>query len=139
MVQTNNTLPPTCPRRNKARLATLLPGQLTTMYGTENIVLHDLSLTGAKIGLSENRGIEEPLRQGIDAVLTWNGHETFGQLMWIAPDSVGIEFEENIGTKALVETRKIQDRMAASGGLESHDKRLSSQAAQGWASGGIRV
>ena len=135
MALTNNAQQTTSPRRHKARLATLLPGQLTTMYGTENIVLHDLSLTGAKIGLSEHRGVEEILREGIDAVLTWNGHETFGQLMWVAPDSVGIEFEENIGTKALMETRKIQDRMAEAGGLQS----LSVQAAKGWARGGVRI
>ena len=117
----------------------MLPGTLTTMYGTENILLHDLSLTGAKVGLSENRGIEEQLRKGIDAVLTWNDHETFGQLMWVAPDSVGIEFEENIGTKALMETRALQDQMMAGGGLDSHKAQQSQNAAKGWARGGIRI
>ena len=122
-------------RRHKSRLATLLPGQLTTMFGTENVVLQDISLTGAKLGLSDDRKIEEELRVGIDAVLTWNGHETFGQLMWTAPDSVGIEFEENIGTKALLETRAMQDAMMAEGGPES----LNREAAEGWANGGVRI
>ena len=78
-------------------------------------------------------------KKGIDAVLTWNDHETFGQLMWVAPDSVGIEFEENIGTKALMETRALQDQMMAGGGLDSHKAQQSQNAAKGWARGGIRI
>ncbi|MXO89322.1 PilZ domain-containing protein [Pontixanthobacter aquaemixtae] len=122
-------------RRHKSRLATLLPGQLTTMFGTENVVLQDISLTGAKLGLSKNRKIEEQLRVGIDAVLTWHGHETFGQLVWTAPDSVGIEFEESIGTKALMETRAMQDELMEDGGPDS----LNRTAAEGWANGGVRI
>ena len=129
----------TSPRRNKSRLSTLLPGKLTTMFGTEDILLQDLSLTGAKLGLSERRSIEETLREGLDAVLEWNGHETFGQLMWVTKDSVGIHFEENIGTKALMETRAMQDEMNSQGGLESHSKQVSQKAAHGWARGGVRI
>lgn len=127
------------PRRTKSRLTTILPGKLTTMFGTENILLNDLSLTGAKLGLSPKRGIEERLRKGLDAVLEWNGHETFGQLVWVTKDAVGIHFDECIGTKALLETRALQDKMTADGGLKSHEKEQSKCAAQGWASGGVRI
>ncbi len=109
------------------------------MFGSEDILLFDLSLTGAKIGLSEKRKVEETLRTGIDAVLAWEGHETFGQLMWVAKDSVGIEFEQNIGTRALMATRAQHDEMVANGGLETYSEHLSEDAAKGWANGGVRI
>ncbi|MDN3646248.1 PilZ domain-containing protein [Pontixanthobacter aestiaquae] len=127
------------PRRNTSRLLTCLPGKLTTMYGSEDILLFDLSLTGAKIGLNEKRKVEETLRIGLDAVLTWEGHETFGQLMWTAKDSVGIQFEESIGTKALMATRAQHDAMVANGGLETYSEHLSQDAAKGWVNGGLRI
>ena len=139
MSGTNTQHQPTSPRRNVSRLQTCLPGSMTTMFGSEDILLFDLSLTGAKLGLSEKRKVEETLREGIDAVVTWEGHETFGRLMWVAKDSVGIEFEESIGAKALIATRVLHDQMVAEGGLETHSQHLSEDAAKGWARGGVRI
>ncbi len=106
--------PPPIGRRGRSRLRTRLPARLITVNGQHEALLADISLTGAQVLVVNRRGIAEPLRQGQDAVLQWNGFEAFGTIAWAESDQCGIAFEDMLSPQTVLDTRDAQDHYSAS-------------------------
>lgn len=122
-------------RRNRSRLATQLPARIITLFGTANVVLADLSLTGAKLQLPDKCHFAGELKEKADAQLQWFEFEAFGSLKWVKLDrsqcEVGMRFEEPIQPAILLGTRDIYDQFCKAGGYTA----LVQQAAHKWVQG----
>ncbi len=118
-------------RRSRSRLKTNLSGRITTLNGTQNVQLLDISLTGARLALSDRRGITDHLRSGMDAALEWDRFEAFGTIIWSARDEFGMRFDEGVHPKVLIETRDLHDRQKRTCG----DQYENIQSARNWAHG----
>lgn len=90
-------------RRGRSRLRVRLAARLETLSATTSVVLHDISLTGAKISAPAS------LRTGQDCVLLWDGHEAFGRLVWARAGFCGIAFDRPIAPQVLIATRDRND------------------------------
>lgn len=102
-------------RRNRSRLRTMLPATITTINGLYRALLQDISLTGARVHITDRRGIVESLLPGQDAVLEWADFEAFGTLIWVEGEACGLSFEEIVRPEILIQTRDLEDRYAAAG------------------------
>ena len=104
------TIEPSIGRRREARLRVRLGVRLTLRDGMSQAVLADLSLNGARV--IDNKG---GLRPGHEAVLQWDCHEAFGQVVWTAGDQCGLCFYEPVARAALIQTRAADDYARVSG------------------------
>ena len=52
--------------------------------------LSDLSEAGARFDT------DNPPSEGVSGLLSWNGHEFFGKIVWANENSCGLVFERNI-------------------------------------------
>lgn len=111
-------------RRSRSRLRVRLAARLETLSGTSHVVLHDLSLTGARI--SAPLGV----REGQDCVLMWEGHESFGRIVWVGGGMCGLFFDEIVPPDVLIATRDRHDVDALPDDLE-----LKREAARRFSSG----
>lgn len=118
-------------RRERSRLRTDLPASLTTLNGVFGAQLIDLSLTGAKVLVSNRHGITEELHSGLEAVLAWAGFEAFGTLVWAEGDLCGMDFERMLDPAIVLETRDLEDRYAAAGRARSDLMQLTKVWVQG--------
>ena len=131
MVELPSEQPAVTGRRDRSRLRTELPASLTTLNGVHGAHLIDLSLTGAKVLVTDRRGITEALRPGQGAVLEWAGYEAFGSLIWAEGDLCGISFEDRLDPNSLLATRDLEDRYAAAGRARSDLMRTTRDWVQG--------
>ena len=90
-------------RRARSRLRVRLAARLDTLSATHRVMLRDISLTGAKIS---DAGWA---RVGQDCVLTWDGHDAFGRIVWSTGGHCGIAFDKAIDSGVLIATRDLND------------------------------
>lgn len=88
-------------RRGQSRLRARLSAKLFLHEGTYTTILHDLSLTGAKIGAKPG------MTPGKQAIIQWSRFESFGSLVWVADDLCGISFDEPLAPAVLMHTREF--------------------------------
>lgn len=90
-------------RRGRSRLRVRLKASLTTVSATSWVVLHDLSLTGARVSAPPT------IRTGQECILAWASHEAFGAVVWVRAGLCGLVFEQMISPSLLIHTRDLQD------------------------------
>ena len=90
-------------RRSQSRLRVRLPARLTTLDGTVNAILTDLSISGAKLANLP------ALPVGKEALLQWNGHEAFGRVSWSHDGLCGLRFADPVAPEVLFATRDLDD------------------------------
>ena len=115
-------------RRARSRLRVQLGVKLTTLTSTQNAMLVDISLNGARIALTR------PIEEGLDVVLEWGPFEAFGKVLWRHEDTCGVRFYDPISPEALIATRDIDDNRLLPG-----DRELTREAAADWAQGTRRL
>lgn len=115
-------------RRGRSRLRVRLPARLVTRTLTKQVILADLSLTGAKVAT------DAELKLGTEVVLEWGKFEAFGEVVWCRGQFCGIAFFDPIAQGVLLATRDLDDT--------SHlprDRDMLREVAQGWVKGGTRL
>lgn len=121
-------------RRQRSRLRTCLPANVTTLGGTRRAILLDLSLTGARLCLLSQYLVEDAPAGGADAVLDWESGEAFGSIIWSEGEVFGLHFDEMLDPAVLIATRDLHDRLVSLGGMQF----LDNQNAKKWVEGRIR-
>lgn len=116
-------LPP-AGRRGRSRLRVRLAARLETLSETANVILHDISLTGARVSAPPGA------RAGQDCVLMWDGHESFGRIVWVRGGMCGLFFDEVVPPAVLIATRDHNDKSAL-----PEDRDLRREAARRFSSG----
>jgi hypothetical protein len=111
-------------RRGRSRLRVRLKASLTTVSSTSRVVLHDLSLTGARVSAPAT------IRVGQECVLSWAEHEAFGAVVWVRAGMCGLVFEQMIRPALLIHTRDLQDVEPL---LDDYE--ITRDAARSWVSG----
>lgn len=111
-------------RRRDSRLRLEVPAKVIALGGQFSASLCDLSQSGARFR------IDQPLKMGEDAVLTWLEYETFGRVVWSASGQAGLEFDELIDEEVLFRTRDLMDH----GAIKS-DERIHYEKARAWFTG----
>ena len=91
-------------RRKKPRLRLGVKAEIITLDGREEVLLQDLSLTGAKFHRNGNR----PFDKGL---LRWMRYETYGEVVWQRGSWVGIQFDRPISKEVLLATRAATPRL----------------------------
>jgi len=86
------------PRRGKARLRTGIPAALVTMEGRQEILLVDLSETGAGILVDDPGHIAGGLLQ-------WMDYEVYGAVVRRVGQDVGLQFDVPIDLDWVIDTR----------------------------------
>ena len=119
---------PPAGRRRRSRLRVRLPARLITLCETYNTILVDVSLLGAKVR------VDAQLRQGSDAILEWNGHEAFGEVVWCQRGFCGIAFFEAIPAGLLLATRELDETAQL-----PQEQELVRQTARQWVEGTTRL
>ena len=97
------TIEPHIGRRREARLRVRMEVRLILRDGRVQAVLADLSRNGARLVGAAN------LRPGQEALLRWDCHEAFGQVVWAAEGQCGLRFYEPVDRAALIQTRLLDD------------------------------
>ena len=115
-------------RRASARLRTRLAARMVLLAGTQNCVLIDLSLTGARVETSR------PAQLGDEAVLMWGSFETFGQVVWTTPGLCGLALFDPISDAVLLGTRQL-DQVARL----PEDRELARNSARSYVEGRVRL
>jgi hypothetical protein len=105
-----------------------LPGRLVTHAHNLPVIISDLSLTGARVLVSQ------PLRTGAEAVLEWGRHEAFGEVIWQQGQACGIVFFDPIDKAVLLATREMDDAARL-----PQDRELVRQVARQWVEGATRL
>ena len=85
-------------RRTTARYAVDCPATLKMLGGDRVGRLSDLSDAGARLETNN------PPSEGVSGLLSWNGHEHFGKIVWANDKSCGIIFERPIPMHIVEET-----------------------------------
>ncbi len=85
-------------KRGHSRLRLDTPGRLTTLWGTQNVIIRDLSQAGARLDTA-------PSGQNADCVLEWLDYEAFGTVQWQNRKACGILFDGLIPPSWLIDTR----------------------------------
>lgn len=114
--------PLTIGRRKHSRLRLRVPATFTSLHGFQQVVLDDLSQTGAQITFPNNSAFSRGL-------LKWLEFEVLAHWAWQEGSSCGLRFDEPIGEAWVLETR-----MRAPGMLDVQKKRLRTLA-KNWTEG----
>lgn len=94
------------------------------MSETANVILHDISLTGARVSAPPCA------RAGQDCVLLWDGYESFGRIVWVRGGMCGLFFDELVPPAVLIATRDRNDESAL-----PEDRELRREAARRFSTG----
>lgn len=97
-------------------------------------MLEDISLTGARVLITDRHGIDETPRAGASTVLEWFDYEVFGDVCWVAKDRLGIRFDEMVSPAVLIRTREIEDEHLAPRQAAENMRNYMSD----WAAGRVR-
>lgn len=87
-------------RRRYGRLRLRIQAKVITVLGTFSGLVVDLSLTGARVRLTNGAP-----RSG-DALLQWDSHEAFGRIVWTEGADCGIRFDEPLAENVLLDMRE---------------------------------
>lgn len=90
-------------RRVRSRLRLRLPARIETTFGAQDVLLLDLSLTGARVAL------REAVTVGRDMILAWSLFEAFGRIVWTNHATCGLRFERRLPPEILIATRDLHD------------------------------
>lgn len=90
-------------KRSNSRLRVAIAGHLILITGEWNVGIADLSQSGAKFRTLS------PVKVGEEGVLQWLHFETFGKIVWARGDYAGMEFDELLDKRVLLETRARGD------------------------------
>ena len=85
-------------RRTSARYSVDCAATLKMLGGDRKGRLSDLSEAGARLETAD------PPTEGVSGLLSWNGHEHFGKIVWANEKSCGIVFERPIPLAVVEET-----------------------------------
>lgn len=85
-------------RRSLARLKLGVPARLITLNGVQDVLLDDLSLSGAQIRLSERE-------QFSTGVLEWLAFEELVDVVWHDGSTCGVKFERRLPKECILATR----------------------------------
>ena len=91
-------------RRRHSRLRVHLPAKLITLGGTIQVVLLNLSFSGAKVLLGKGA-----VQRGSSAVLNWGNFEAFCTVAWSEGGHCGLDFDEPLAPQVLIATRDLAD------------------------------
>ena len=94
-------------RRSLPRLRLGIPAQMLLLKGLERCLLDDLSQSGARVTLA---GLLPSVGAGV--VLTAQGLDVFGTVIWARDGRVGIAFEEPLPLHNVVNLRHFADSYA---------------------------
>ena len=89
-------------RRTYSRLRVFLPARLISVFGTQQVQIHNLSRSGVKLLWTD------PVRVGGDVVMAWAHHELFGKVVWSQPQYGGVLLDEPL-TEALILSMRAAD------------------------------
>lgn len=118
--------PSTAGRRARSRLRLSVPARIETTFDRFEAVLLDISLTGARIAVTDE------LAPGRDLVLSWSSHEAFGQVVWANGATCGLRFYRPLAPAALIATRDVHD-----GRIPDPDGAIARRFARDWVEGRI--
>lgn len=102
MNDTSHMPPPGQPvrqRRGQLRVPAAPPVMLITVESRFSGIMHDISVSGARIVLRE-----KPPREGRDLLLRWGRFEAFGQVVWMTGMTLGLVFHHRIPKHFIRET-----------------------------------
>lgn len=85
-------------RRSLARLRLGVPARLITLNGVQDVLLDDLSMSGAQISLS----VGEQFSSGI---LEWLDFDELVDVVWHDGPTCGVKFENNLSKGCILATR----------------------------------
>lgn len=85
-------------RRSLARLRLGVPARLITLYGVQDVLLDDLSLSGAQIRLSDGE-------QFSSGVLEWLDFDELVDVVWHDGSTYGVKFEKHLPKGCILATR----------------------------------
>jgi hypothetical protein len=94
---------PTQGRRGRSRLKARLAARVICVSGSQRAVLNDISLTGARLTLTQ------PVKAGECIVLQWGNFEAFGDVVWSSQNQIGVKFDATIDPRTLIATRDLDD------------------------------
>ena len=94
-------------RRALPRLRLGIPAQVLLLKGLDNCLLDDLSQSGARVTLAG-----WPPSVGAGVVLTAQGLDVFGSVIWARDGRFGIAFEEPLPLHTVVNLRHFADAYA---------------------------
>ena len=115
-------------RRVAARARVALPATLEALSGTVNVILRNISETGAMLEVANL-----PAR-GADGVLCCGELDCFGTIVWARSRWCGFAFGEPIPQEIVLRLRAASD----SGQAEAASRNAASDAARRWAEGARR-
>lgn len=113
-------------RRVAARARVALPATLESLSGTVNVILRNISETGAMLEVGKL-----PAR-GADAVLCCGELDCFGTIVWARSRWCGFAFDEPIPQEMVLRLRSASD----SGQADAASRNALHDAARRWAEGG---
>lgn len=86
-------------RRTHSRLRVFLPARLISVFGTQQVLIQNLSQGGVKLRWTE------PVRVGGDVVLVWAHHELFGKVIWAEAHYGGVVLDEPLSEVLILSMR----------------------------------
>lgn len=87
----------------RVRLGLGIPCSLVLLGETVEGRLEDISRTGARIALVNH------VAMGSEGVLTVQGVETFGEVVWFRAGRIGFQFDEKLALDSVVRLRHFAD------------------------------
>lgn len=115
-------------RRVAARARVALPATLESLSGTANVILRNISETGAMLEVANL-----PAR-GADAVLCCGELDCFGTIVWARSRWCGFAFDEPIPQAVVLRLRAASD----GGQADAASRNALNDAARRWAEGARR-
>ena len=115
-------------RRVAARARVALPATLESLSGTANVILRNISETGAMLEVANL-----PAR-GADAVLCCGELDCFGTIVWARSRWCGFAFDEPIPQATVLRLRAASD----GGQADAASRNALNDAARRWAEGAPR-
>lgn len=115
-------------RRGESRLRVRLPARLISLGATDNVILNDLSVNGARVSINKR------LSRGERVILQWGKFEAFGQVGWVSSTHCGLVLIDPLPPSVLTRTRELSDDFA-----HQRSDMIERQAAQAFVRGVIRL
>ena len=86
-------------RRTHSRLRVFIPAKLISVFGTQQVLIQNLSQSGIKLRWTE------PVRAASDVVIVWSHHELFGKIVWAESHYGGVLLEEPLSQVLILSMR----------------------------------
>ena len=90
-------------RRTHSRLRVFQPARLISVFGTQQVQIHNLSRNGVKLLWTE------PVRVGGDVMMAWAHHELYGKVIWSQPQYGGVLLDQPLSEALILSMRAADD------------------------------